>query len=112
MRLVPEHAIDSIKVVKQPDAKDKKALVAPLPAIDVAACKKRESEAYEAMEAAMAMLNPERFRGGPGLLRRSLKNAGLLLEWRFPLMCWIRLVSRRALHGGRLRVARREQKLS
>ena len=58
VRLVPEHAIDSIKVVKPPDAKDKKALVAPLPAIDVAACKKRESEAYEAMEAAMAMLNP------------------------------------------------------
>ena len=25
VRLVPEHAIDSIKVVKQPDAKDKKA---------------------------------------------------------------------------------------
>ena len=64
MRLVPEHAIDSIKVVKQPDAKDKKALVAPLPAIDVAACKKRESEAYEAMEAAMAMLNPNASAAG------------------------------------------------
>ena len=64
VRLVPEHAIDSIKVVKQPDAKDKKALVAPLPAIDVAACKKRESEAYEAMEAAMAMLNPNASAAG------------------------------------------------
>ncbi len=64
VRLVPEHAIDSIKVVKPPDAKDKKALVAPLPAIDVAACKKRESEAYEAMEAAMAMLNPNASAAG------------------------------------------------
>ena len=50
--------------MKQPDAKDKKALVAPLPAIDVAACKKRESEAYEAMEAAMAMLNPNASAAG------------------------------------------------
>ena len=64
VRLVPEHAIDSIKVVKQPDAKDKKALVAPLPTIDVAACKKRESEAYEAMEAAMAVLNPNASAAG------------------------------------------------
>ena len=39
-------------------------LVAPLPAIDVAACKKRESEAYEAMEAAMAMLNPNASAAG------------------------------------------------
>jgi len=64
VRLVPEHAIDSIKVVKPPDAKDKKALVAPLPAVDVSACKKRESEAYEAMEAAMAMLNPNASAAG------------------------------------------------
>ena len=64
VRLVPEHAIDSIKVVKPPDAKDKKALVAPLPAIDVAACEKREQDAFEAMEAAMAMLNPNASAAG------------------------------------------------
>ena len=68
MRLVPEHAIDSIKVVKPPDAKDKKALWLPCQN-RCKACKKRESEAYEAMEAAMAMLNPTRRRAG--LLRRS-----------------------------------------
>ena len=64
VRLVPEHAIDSIKVVKPPDAKDKKALVAPLPAIDASACEKREREALEAMEAAMAMLNPNASAAG------------------------------------------------
>jgi hypothetical protein len=64
VRLVPEHAIDSIKVVKPPDAKDKKALVAPLPAIDQSACEKREQDAFEAMEAAMAMLNPNASAAG------------------------------------------------
>jgi hypothetical protein len=58
VRLVPHHAIQTIKVLKPADAADKKALVAPLPCVDVSACRKREEDAFEAMESAMAMLNP------------------------------------------------------
>ena len=63
---MPEHAIDSIKVVKPPDAKDKKALVAPLPAIDVAAQEARVG-GLRGHGGGHGHAEPERVGGGAGL---------------------------------------------
>lgn len=58
VRLVPSHAIESVYVVADATADDEKALVTPLPPVDLKLCAKREAEAFEAMEQAMAQLNP------------------------------------------------------
>ena len=58
VRLVPAHAVAGVKVVADASPRDAEALVQPLPAVDLKLCAKREAEAFEAMETAMAQLNP------------------------------------------------------
>jgi hypothetical protein len=58
VRHVPAHAVAGVKVVADASPRDAEALVQPLPAVDLKLCAKREAEAFEAMETAMAQLNP------------------------------------------------------
>lgn len=58
VRLIPAHAIKAIYVIADATGDDESALVAALPPVDLRVCAKREADAFEAMELAMAQLNP------------------------------------------------------
>jgi len=58
VRLIPAHAIRTIYVIADATGDDESALVAALPPVDLRVCAKREADAFEAMELAMAQLNP------------------------------------------------------